>query len=149
LVSHILVKAVINSAFKLFVVINVLYDPVNSIFETLNVDFVFADLGTTVFNQFLHLLLAFTKLIDCETKLTVDRVECAKLVVHLICLLFEFSDFSFSRSNVSLQLLNLVIKNELEFLKFLRFLLQSINNFFSVTYLVIFFVNFLLLLIDM
>jgi len=50
------------------------------------------------------------------------------LSVHARDLLFHFGDLLLSGADVSLQLLDLVVKHELELLKLLRFLLQLIYS---------------------
>ena len=47
---------------------------------------------------------------------------------HLVSLLVEFLDLDFSRSNVSLQLFDLVIQHEFELFKLLDFLLEVQNS---------------------
>ena len=57
----------------------------------------------------------------------IDPVKMSELLSHLVSLLIELLDVKFSWSNISLQLLNLVIEHKLELFKLLGFLLE-VNN---------------------
>jgi hypothetical protein len=71
--------------------------------------------------------LPHSEIVNDESKILIDSVEMLELLPHDVGLLLKFLNFYLSRSDISLQLLDFVIQNELEFLKLLSLLLQ-VNN---------------------
>lgn len=68
--------------------------------------------------------LSHTQIINNQHQVLIDPVEVFLLTSHLIGLLVELLDDHFLGTDVSLQLLNLIVKNELEFLQLLNLLLE-------------------------
>jgi hypothetical protein len=60
-------------------------------------------------------LLSHAKIVDYKGQVLVHSVEVLKFLTHFVCLLIKSLDFYFTRSNITLKLFNLVIKDELEF----------------------------------
>lgn len=87
-------------------------------------------------------LLSHSQVVDNECQVLVDSVEVLELLTHLIRLLIELLNLDFSRPNISLQLLDLVIKYELELFKLLSFLLEIDNSLIFVLDGRISFLNF-------
>ena len=95
-------------------VVDVLDYTVNSALEPFNVNVVVADFSLIFLDQTEHGLLFGSQVVHGETKLGVSDVESTQLVIHIISLIFKFVDFGFSWRDIPLQVLDLVIKNELE-----------------------------------
>ena len=112
------------------------------------VDFVFPYAYSRRFNQLQHLFLPRSQIIYGEAELTVYDIKLFQLVVHIVCLLFKLIYFSFSRCNITFEILDPVIQNEFKLLKFLSLLLQLVDNFFTFADLGIFIVNLCKLLPD-
>lgn len=66
-IFHVAVERRLNRLLQLIVIIDILNNPVNSIFETLNVDVLRADPGPRSLNDFLHFLLPISVVIYRET----------------------------------------------------------------------------------
>ena len=77
LVSHILVKTIVDSSLQLLVIVCVLNNPVHCVFKALYVDIVLSDRSSAVLNKLLHLFLSFTEFVYGETELRVDSVKYA------------------------------------------------------------------------
>ena len=75
-----------------------------------------ADLGATSLHQFQKRLLPPPQVVNQESKVRIHFVEFAKLLVHLVGLLFELYDFSFSGLDISLEVLYFVVEHKLELL---------------------------------
>jgi hypothetical protein len=118
---------------------------VNHVFEALNVNIVSSNCSSAVLDELLHLFLSIAELLNGETKLTVNSVEGAKFVVHLVGLERQVLDICLSWRNVLLQLLNLVVKHKLELLQLLSLLFEAVDNLLPVANLLVLFVDFLLL----
>lgn len=69
LVSHILVKTIVDSSFQLLVIVCVLNNPVHCIFKALYVYIVLSDRSSAVLDKLLHLFLSFTEFIYSEAEL--------------------------------------------------------------------------------
>jgi len=69
-------------------------------------------------------LLSHSKIINNQSQVLVDSIEVLEFLSHLVGLLVEHLNFKFSRTNVSLKLLDLVIQDKFEFLKLLSLLLE-------------------------
>jgi len=72
--------------------------------------------------------LPHAEIIDDQHKVLVDSVEVLLLRPHLISLLVQLLNLDLSWTNVSFELLDLVIKHEFEFFKLLNFLLEVQNS---------------------
>lgn len=86
LVFDVGVQIFVNDLLQLIGVINVLNDPVDSVFELTNLNVVLADLGTIVPDHIDHVLLARFQVIDYVTQVGVDLVVMFQVLVHLVCL---------------------------------------------------------------
>lgn len=73
-------------------------------------------------------LLSHSQVIDNKCQVLVDSIEVLQFLAHLVRLLVELLNFDFSRPNISLELLDLIIKYELELFKLLSFLLKVDNS---------------------
>jgi len=107
---------------QLFVVVDVLRHPVDSVFERPNVAFVLADLGVGSTDSSLHVLLLETQVLHEETQVGVQRVELLQLFVFRIRLQLQFPRLHLFRGDVLFQLFDAVVQNELKLLKFLGLL---------------------------
>jgi len=114
----------------------------------LYVDFILPNPYSRRFNQLEHLFLPRSQIIHGEAELTVYDIKLFQLVVHIVCLLFKFIYFSFSRCNIPFEILDPIIQNKFKLLKFLSLLLQLVDNFFSFADLGIFIVDLCKLLPD-
>lgn len=125
--SYVWIKVLIDHSLQLVEVIDVLDNPVNGILEALDEDVVGSNLCSILLDKVLHMLLSCSELIDDVTKIGVDLVVMSQVLVHIVGLLLQSSDLHASWGNVSLQLLNFVIKDELELLELLGLLFKSID----------------------
>ena len=117
-----------NSLLKLFEVGNVMEALENIILELLFKLLLLIQLVSKVLNFIGKTFLSHSEIIDDQSKILIDSVEMLEFLSHLISLLIKFLDFKFSGSNISLKLLNLVIKHELKLFKFLYLLFQIVNS---------------------
>jgi hypothetical protein len=117
------VKVLINHSLQLIEVINVLSDPVNSVLEALDFNIISSNLCSVFLDQLLHVLLTSSQVINNITKICVNLVKLSQVFVHVVGLFLQSSDLHSSWGNVSLELLDFVIKYELELLKLLSLLL--------------------------
>ena len=78
-------------------------------------------------------LLAHSQIINNKCEVLIHTVEVLELLTHLVGLLIQLLDLDLAGSNVTLELLDLVVKNELELLQLLRFLLQVVNSLVLIT----------------
>ena len=113
------VEVFIDCTLELVKVINELDCAIDSIGKTLNENVVSPNLRPILLYYLLHILLAGPQIINNVTKVGIYLVEMLQVLVHIVCLLLQASDFHLARSDVSLELLNLVVEDELELLKFL------------------------------
>jgi hypothetical protein len=96
------------------VVIDLLGDPVDSIFLVVDSDVVFADYPSESLNLIIHFFLIDSQTVDFETRLSINRVEDSKTIVKLACLEVQFLDLLLFWLNSSVKVLNLKIEHELE-----------------------------------
>ena len=124
LVLHEVVKVLVDNSLQLVKVIDVLSDPVDGILEALDFNLVSSNLCSVLLDEFLHMLLTSSQVIDNVTQIGVDLVELSQVLVHIIGFFLQSGNFHTSWSNISLELLDLVIKHELELFKLLSLLLK-------------------------
>jgi hypothetical protein len=124
------VHRLFDGTLQLVVIVDVLDNIIYSILEALYVCVVVADLIAVCFDDVLHLGLTVTKVIDHLTEMGVCSVITLKGSVHLISLLLKLADLLLLRLYLSLELFNLVVENEFEFLQFLSLFLEAINLVF-------------------
>lgn len=72
-------------------------------------------------------LLSHSEIINDQSQVLINTIKVLKLLSHLVGLLIKLLDFNLTGSNVTLELLDLVIEDELELLKLLCLLLQVID----------------------
>ena len=96
-----------------------------------------------------HLLQGFlprAKIIDHEAKTSIQVIVLPQFFVHRVGPLPESDDFHLTWSDITSELLDLVVKHVLELLQLLRFLLQVQDAPFSECNLVVLIVNILKIL---
>lgn len=72
--------------------------------------------------------LPHSEIINNQSQVLVDPIEVLQLLSHDIGLLLELLNFNFSWTDISLELLDLVIQDELELFKLLSFLSQVMDS---------------------
>jgi len=123
-----------NDAFlKLFEVSNVMKAFENVILKLLLEAFLLIELLSQMGNLVSETFLAHAQIINNQGKILIDSVEVLQFLSHFVGLLIQLLDLDFTGSNVTLELLYLIIKHELELLKFLCLLLQIIYSLILVT----------------
>ena len=73
------------------------------------------------------------QILNNQTQVHKDSLEVSLLLLHLIGLLLELVDSVASWPNITLQLLDFVIKYELELFQFLSLLLKVVNALILIT----------------
>jgi len=106
----------VESQFELVVIVDTLSDIIHSFLVPLHVGLITAELRSWIRNSWLNLQLLRSLVINSQTKPRIKRIEMFKFPIELISLLLEFEDLILLRSDVPLEVLNLVIKHKLEFL---------------------------------
>lgn len=81
---------------------------------------------TMLSNQPTH---SHTQVFYDQTQVHEDSLEVSLLLLHLVGLILEIVDGFASGTNITLQLLNLIVKHKLELLQFLGLLLQVMDPF--------------------
>lgn len=79
---------------------------------------------TTVQILILETLVLHFQIVNNQIEVVTDSLEVSHFDLHLVDLLMQAGDVVFTRQDISLQLFDLIIKHELEFLKLLRLFLQ-------------------------
>ena len=97
------------------------------ILELLFVVLLFIQALSEILNLISQTFLSHSEIIHDKSKILIDSVEMLQLLPHDVGLLLELLNFNFSWADISLELFDFVIKNELELLKFLSLLFQ-VNN---------------------
>jgi len=116
-----------DTSLKLLEISDVVKDLKNIVLELLLVSLLLIKVLSQVFDLGGQTLLSHSEIIHDKSKILIDSVEMLQLLPHDVGLLLELLNFNFSRADISLELLDFVIKNELELLKFLSLLFQ-VNN---------------------
>jgi len=116
-----------DTSLKLLEISDVVKDLKNIVLELLLVSFLLIKVLSQVFDLGGQTLLSHSEIIHDKSKILIDSVEMLQLLPHDVGLLLELLNFNFSWADISLELLDFVIKNELELLKFLSLLFQ-VNN---------------------
>ena len=73
--------------------------------------------------------LTHTKVFDNQAQVVVHTLKVFLFLLHLVGLFFQLFNLLSSRSDIRSKLFDLVIENELEFLKFLSLFLEVVNAF--------------------
>ena len=68
--------------------------------------------------------LAHSQVIDDQRQVLVDSTKVFELGAHFVCLLIQVLDLHFAGTNVSLEFLDLVVKNKFELFEFLYLFLE-------------------------
>jgi len=116
-----------DTSLKLLEISDVVKDLKNIVLELLLVSLLLIKVLSQVFDLGGQTLLSHSEIIHDKSKILIDSVEMLQLLPHDVGLLLELLNFNFSWADISLELLDFVIKNELELLKFLSLLFQ-VNN---------------------
>jgi len=116
-----------DTSLKLLEISDVVKDLKNIVLELLLVSLLLIKVLSQVFDLGGQTLLSHSEIINDKSKILIDSVEMLQLLPHDVGLLLELLNFNFSWADISLELLDFVIKNELELLKFLSLLFQ-VNN---------------------
>jgi len=124
---HVLFMESNDTSLKLLEISDVVKDLKNIVLELLLVSFLLVKVLSQVFDLGGQTLLSHSEIIHDKSKILIDSVEMLQLLPHDVGLLLELLNFNFSWADISLELLDFVIKNELELLKFLSLLFQ-VNN---------------------
>ena len=98
-----------DSFLKLFVVSNMMKGLIDVIFKLLLVVFLFVQILSQILDLVGQAFLSHSQIINNQSKVLVDSVEMLQLLSHFVSLFIELLDLKFSWSNISLQLLDLVI----------------------------------------
>ena len=133
LLLYVGVEVLVDCTLKLIEIINELNGAVYSVSEALNEYVIGPYLGSVLLDKFLHLLLPSAEIIDNITEISINLVEMLKVLVHVVGLLLETSDFHLTRGDITLKLLDLVVEDELELLEFLSLLLQLIDLLLTIS----------------
>ena len=103
-----------NSLLQFFEISDVMKALKNIILEFLFIAFLLFKLLSQILNLVGQTFLSHSKIINDQSQILVNSVEVLQLLSHLICLLVKFLDFKLSWANISLKLLDFVIKHEFE-----------------------------------
>ena len=116
-----------DSLFESLVVRDVLHYVKHVVLEPLLLQFLHVELVPGVQVLIFETLVAHLEIVDDQVKVCTNAMEVFNLDLHLVNLLVEGGDVVLARQNVSLQLLNLVVKHEFELLELLSLLFQLDN----------------------
>lgn len=72
--------------------------------------------------------MSHSQIVYNQCQVLVDSVEELELLSHLVGLFVQFLDLKLTWSDVSFELLNLVVKHELELLQLLSFLSKVVDS---------------------
>ena len=103
------------------------------VLELLLEAFLLIKLLSQVSNLVCETLLSHSQIIHDKCEVLIHTVEMLEFLTHLVSLLIQLLDLDFTGSNITLELLDLVVKDELELLQLLCFLLQVINSLVFIT----------------
>jgi len=119
-----------------------LENPVHIVLTFADEDLVFANYCARCLNALLHVLLLSAQVVHKIAQVRICAVEPLEVVVHLVGLLLELEDLVLPRRYVSLEVCDLVVQHELEFLQLLRLFLERVDLLFAGSNLLVFFCNF-------
>ena len=132
-----------------FVVAHIVRHFFTGTFVLADVSDIEADLRAEIFVQFGDTILPIPQIINNKAKVRVDFIELPQLFVHLVSLFLELNNFGFTRLNITLELLNFVIEDELEFLQLLSLLLEKVDSLLSHSDQLIFLIYALVVLVNL
>tara|TARA_B110000285_G_C15035473_1_gene569004 strand:+ start:429 stop:938 length:510 start_codon:yes stop_codon:yes gene_type:complete len=127
LVLDVWIEVLVNGPLELVKVINILSDPIDGILETFYKVIILSNLGFVLLDEFTHVFLSGSEIIDDITQVSVNLVVMFEVSVHIIGLFLQLGDFEASWSDISLELLDLVIEDELELFELLGLLFETID----------------------
>ena len=104
---------------QLLVIVDVLGHPVNSVLEKSDVALILADSRISGTDGSLHIFLLESEVLNQESQAGVHLVELFQLTVTVIGFLLQRARLKLLGRDLFLQLLDSVIEDEFEFLKFL------------------------------
>ena len=113
-----------DALLQLLVVLDVLNDLEHVVLEPLLLDVLDVEFVPTAEILVLQALVLHLKVIDNKVKVVTDPRKVLHLYLHLVDLLVQAGNIVLTRQDISLQLLDLVVKDEFELLQLLCLLLQ-------------------------
>lgn len=113
-----------NSLLEFLVVRGMVQALIDIVLELLLVGFLFVKFCAEVLHFVSQTFLSHSEIINDQGQVLIYPVEVFQLLTHFVGLLIQSLNFRFSWTNVSLKLLDLVIKYEFELLKLLGLLFQ-------------------------
>ena len=127
-IEHVDAMQTLDSLLQLLVVVQVVVQNfVYLILELLLEVFLLADLCNSLRLFLLHTLASKLEILDNQAQILIDDEKVFGLIVHLGLLLLQTLNNLHTRSNTRLQLLDLVVEDEFEFLQLLRLLPVLVN----------------------
>ena len=106
---------------------------IDCVSEALDENVISPYLGPILLDEFLHMFLPGPQVVYNITQVRVDLVVMLEVLIHFVSLLLETGDLHLSGCDVAFELLDFVVKHELELLELLRLLFQLIDLLFSIT----------------
>ena len=122
-----------HAHFELLVVVDVLGNPVDGVFEGADVALVLANRLSCGLDGRLHVLLLEAQVLHDEAQVCIERVELFESLVFRVGLELELASFDLLGSDLLLQLLDTVIEHELELLKLLSLSLELVDLSLAIT----------------
>ena len=116
-----------DALLKLFVVSDVLDNFEDVTLESISLQKLHVKLVTAVQVLILETFVSHLEIVDDQVQVVANTLEMLNLNLHLVDLLVQRRNVVFSGQNISLELLDFVIKHEFELFKLLSFLLK-LNN---------------------
>ena len=117
-------ETLVHGNFELLVVVSVLNDLIDSIFEVVDDRFIVPLDNSILLNEVLDEALAHSQVFHHEAKTSIHRVVLLKLLIHRFCSFSQALDLELLRRNVLSQVPNLLIEHKLELFQLLSLLLQ-------------------------
>lgn len=134
-----------NSSLELFEISYMMEHLVNIVLELFLVVLLLIQVSPQLLYIVCESLLSHSEIVHDKCQILIDSVEMLELLSHLVGLLVQSLDIKLSWSNLSLELLDLVIKNELKLFELLCllfevddplvFVFDGCASFFELTFL--------------
>jgi hypothetical protein len=93
LILDIRIEIFVDSPLELVKVVNVLNNPVDGILEALNKVIVLSNLGFVLLDEFSHVLLSGSEIVNNVTQVGVNLVVVLQVPVHVVGLFLQLGDF--------------------------------------------------------
>ena len=148
-VNHVRVQVLVETQFKLVVVVDELRHVVHGLAIGLDRGVVLKNLRARLLNLFGHPLLAATVVVNREAQSRVELVEVLQPAIKRECLLLQLLDLILLRSDVALQILDFEVKHKFEFLQLLGLLFQLVDLGLPHGNVVVLLVDLRVLLVDL